>query len=81
MTTRPIYRATTRRVQLAGAIVAAGATLALATALRPGELPERTLRWAGVHEGSVAQPRVAPETPPTQAVAAAPAPTAQTAQR
>jgi len=77
MTTRPIYRATNRGVQLASAIVAACATLALFTTLRPGELPERTLRWAGVHGGAPVQRPLAPEPSSTQAVAAAPAQTVQ----
>ncbi len=78
MTTHPNYRATTRGVQLAATVVAACATLALFAALRPGELPERTLRWAGVQiMPSVPSPRVPEQTLSPRVATATPAAGAQ----
>jgi hypothetical protein len=60
MTTRTNYRATHLGVQLAASIAAAGITLALLATLRPGELPERTLRWAGVRSTALPQRAAVP---------------------
>lgn len=48
------YSGTNRGVRVVAALAAASVTLALLMALRPGGLPERTWRWAGL------QPPAAP---------------------
>jgi hypothetical protein len=73
MATQPNYRATNLCVQLTATVVAACATLALLAVLRPGEPPDRTLRWAGVRSApSAHQPGVPGHTLSRKVAAATP---------